>query len=331
MLQEYTTIIYSIVFLIIIYILFIGNLENLEAVMIGNAYTDLACVDDNLPIVRIPKNNGNTFTCASRDGVNCLYRNDYLIPTETVINKNYPGSGRNATTNPISISKVSCLQPPKSISDTEMNTLLSNWTGLDNKKKTDYTNAIIKNMKYKSVNEYLASDGIRGGPSNLTNEFGKDTKTIYNELSSIKRGNNKYPGYFDISCTQNGLNDPNHWCGKVFNKFNEQNCNKSDFENAPYSSVCKTFTDYKNSPALNSDKTISSYITNVSCDPLNKSNIDMCQTKCTRNANLNGRGGLSGEWNKNCQDKCTNPGWVPDDCCNPDNPQLTTLCSNRPI
>lgn len=71
--------------------------------------------------------------------------------------------------------------------------------------------ANVKCFKQKSdkgpvtdFNKYVSTDGIR---NKSTQSF-----KLFNDLS-----NNVYPNYKAINCTPNGLNDPSHVCGKLYN------------------------------------------------------------------------------------------------------------------
>lgn len=55
--------------------------ENLEAVISGNAFTDLRCLDDSLPIYRFinKSKDTQTFQCLSKDKINCMVRSDFNV------------------------------------------------------------------------------------------------------------------------------------------------------------------------------------------------------------------------------------------------------------
>lgn len=89
---------YIILFLAVIYFLFIHNMEGAENTDapqtifgVRNAFTGLHCYDNNLPIVSV---DANTFTCISKDGVNCLTRDELKVPRENV----YDANGKIITT-----------------------------------------------------------------------------------------------------------------------------------------------------------------------------------------------------------------------------------------
>lgn len=64
--------------LFLLYTLFFKGKETLNAIIAGNAFTDLRCIDDSKPLVRII--DSKTFQCLSKDGTNCLMRNDFGVP-----------------------------------------------------------------------------------------------------------------------------------------------------------------------------------------------------------------------------------------------------------
>lgn len=78
----YNVLIIGLIILIILFFfggLLLSKTETLNAIIAGNAFTDLRCIDDTHPIVRII--DSKTLQCLSKDGTNCLTRNDYNIPT----------------------------------------------------------------------------------------------------------------------------------------------------------------------------------------------------------------------------------------------------------
>lgn len=66
-----------ILFLAFVYFSFF-RIENLDATVSTNPFSDLRCIDDSLPIVRIIDN--KTFQCLTKDNTNCMNRNDFSIP-----------------------------------------------------------------------------------------------------------------------------------------------------------------------------------------------------------------------------------------------------------
>ena len=90
MLTSSTNTLYIILFLAVIYFIFIHSIEGIENTPqtifgVRNPFTGLRCYDNNLPIVSI---DSNTFTCISKDGINCLTRDDLKIPRENIYDAN---------------------------------------------------------------------------------------------------------------------------------------------------------------------------------------------------------------------------------------------------
>lgn len=53
------------------------RMENLDATVSTNPFSNLRCIEDALPIVRILDN--KTFQCLSRDNTNCMMRSDFKL------------------------------------------------------------------------------------------------------------------------------------------------------------------------------------------------------------------------------------------------------------
>lgn len=73
-----TDLLILVVVLFVLYNLFSKKKETLDAVIAGNAFSDLRCLDDSKPIVRIV--DSKTLQCLSKDGSNCLTRQDFGVP-----------------------------------------------------------------------------------------------------------------------------------------------------------------------------------------------------------------------------------------------------------
>lgn len=213
-----------IAILFFIYYFFISKNEKLEnsppppPTIFGstNAFTGLYCVDNNLPIVRtVDVDNGKTFQCISRNGNNCMTRSDLLTPEFLTDTKGRSKDGKIIE----SVSPVVC--------DLDLNM-----------GKCDATFDLIKQPKtYKDINgndinnqctqfnKYITRDAVVNAkmPSNA----------IYKELES---GNNQNYKFF--TCTQDALNDPNHWCGQVKQKLANTVCKKRDFEQGMFKNEC---------------------------------------------------------------------------------------------
>jgi hypothetical protein len=183
---------------------------------VRNAFTGLKCYDDNLPIVSA---DSNTFTCISKDGVNCLTRDQLLVPRNTkVVNGKLVTSSvlcRNVTNRNIT-TWVS--GKPYNIGDSVVyqgrSYLVINNIPADKTKFPPSQKDVERFWKKADdINTYLAKDGIRqiaGGSSN------PNTRDVFNDLDAN--------GYYTMECTLNGLNDPNHWCSKVYNSVDKM-CN----------------------------------------------------------------------------------------------------------
>lgn len=183
---------------------------------VRNAFTGLRCYDDNLPIVSV---DSNTFTCISKDGVNCLTRDQLLIPKETQVNNGKLVKStvlcRNVTNRNVTTWQVG---NPYNIGDSVIykgrayiviNNIPADKTSL----VPSHKDAERFWKKADDINTYLAKDGIRqlaGGPSK------PNTRDVFNDLDAN--------GYYTIDCTLNGLNDTNHWCSKVYDSVNTM-CN----------------------------------------------------------------------------------------------------------
>lgn len=76
--------------------------------------------------------------------------------------------------------------------------------------------------KDPDFNKYISTDGIRNKSST--------SYKLFNDL-----GKNNYPNYKAMNCTPNGLNDPTHICGKLYNSFinNVTYCPLEEFAKNP--------------------------------------------------------------------------------------------------
>jgi hypothetical protein len=102
-----------------------------------------------------------------------------------------------------------------------------------------------KQDKNYNVNTFLSKDGIRqlaGGPNKL------NTRDVFNDLDSN--------GYYTIECNQPALNDPNHWCGKVYksvdnmcNSFVRPDGKPDEFTKSMYTECTGTLATFKNTAA----------------------------------------------------------------------------------
>ena len=213
---------------------------------VRNAFTGLKCYDDNLPIVSV---DSNTFSCISKDGQNCLTRDQLLIPKNTqVVNGKLVTSSvlcRNVTNRSVTTWQSG---KPYNIGDSVVyqgrsylviNNIPADKTALI----PSHKDAERFWKKADDINTYLAKDGIRqlaGGPSK------PNTRDVFNDLDAN--------GYYTLECTLNGLNDPNHWCSKVSNSVDTM-CNSwvnpdgtpDRFSRDSYPECSGTLQTYKNS------------------------------------------------------------------------------------
>lgn len=82
----------TVIFILVLYFVFIHKFEGIENTTVpqtifgvNNAFTGLHCYDDSLPIVSV---DSNTLTCISKDGKNCLMRDDLKIPRDNILDTN---------------------------------------------------------------------------------------------------------------------------------------------------------------------------------------------------------------------------------------------------
>lgn len=192
--------------------------EMFSGLIVENAFTDTKCVDDTLPLLKFhPRSKMNetdidaphTFRCLSLDGTTCIDRNNLDIPALTPNGKGgYSG--------------YHC------------------------------TNTMEGDKSVKNVNFYLSRDGIvQANPQRSKYLKGQQvTKTAkaffdFDYLTqpdtfftppSVKVLQNKNVKY--LTCTQDGIRNPNHWCGKIWNKIQPQ-CETEKGKYGEYQSICK--------------------------------------------------------------------------------------------
>lgn len=183
---------------------------------VRNPFTGLRCYDENLPIVSV---DANTFTCISKDGQNCLTRDELLIPKTSEIkdgkvtkslvlcrNRDNRHITNWAPGKPYNVGDVAVFQ---GIGYLVINNIPADKTQMAPPQKDVETFW----KKIDDINTYLVKDGLRqlpGGPSN------PNTRDVFIDLDQN--------GYYTIECTLNGLNDPNHWCNKVYDSVDKM-CN----------------------------------------------------------------------------------------------------------
>jgi hypothetical protein len=89
-----TSFLLLVIAILIGYIIFfhVGSSEGLSdeaGIGMGNPFTDAACVDDSVPIITY--NNSGSVSCISKDGNNCLMRDD-LVPKMTTGSSGSPST-----------------------------------------------------------------------------------------------------------------------------------------------------------------------------------------------------------------------------------------------
>jgi hypothetical protein len=188
--------------------------------VVENAFTDTRCVNDSLPLVRFfPRPDGEsfapyTFRCLSIDGQNCITRDSLDVPK-----------------------------------------LVKNSKG----KYDGYhcTDTMFDGQSVKNVNFYLSRDGLvqtnpqrsnylAGRPVSKTAKafFDFDYLTQQDKFfdgSKVKIQKNKNTKY--LTCTPDGLKNPNHWCGQVWNQIQPQ-CSTERGKFGEYQTICKNVPVY---------------------------------------------------------------------------------------
>jgi hypothetical protein len=133
------------------------RMESLDATVSTNPFSDLRCIGDNLPIVRILDN--KTFQCLSRDNTNCMMRSDFNLS--------------------------------------------------DNVKCGDVNTTLVKEIRNKN----------------------SPVTRVYKDLD-------QNTNYSLLTCNPQGLNNPDHWCGKLWSNIKDR-CNKPEGKYGALSSPCK--------------------------------------------------------------------------------------------
>ena len=133
------------------------RMENLDATVSTNPFSDLRCIGDALPIVRILDN--KTFQCLSRDNTNCMMRSDFKLEN---------------------------------------------------------------NVKCGDINTTLVKE-IRNKNSPVTQ--------VYKDLD-------QNTNYSLLTCNPQGLNNTDHWCGKLWANI-QSRCDKQEGKYGFLSSPCK--------------------------------------------------------------------------------------------
>lgn len=151
---------------VLCYMLFKNIKEGLDAVVVTNAFSNLRCISDNLPIVRLVDN--KTFQCLSKnnnDYENCMLRSDFKIP--------------------------------------------------DNVKCNDINTFLIKEIRNKN----------------------SPVRKVYDDLE-------KNVNYNLLTCNQDGLTNPDHWCGQTYNYIKNEKCTSNEGKFGLWVNPCKNIPQY---------------------------------------------------------------------------------------
>jgi hypothetical protein len=209
--------------------------ETFSGLVVENAFSDTKCVDDALPLVKFyPRSDGQsfapyTFRCLSIDGKECINRENLDVPK---LEKN-------------------------------------------NKGKYDgyhCTDTMVNGQSVRNVNFYLSRDGlVQANPQRskyLTGQqVGKTAKAFFDfdyltqndafftgpKVKVQKNTNVKY-----LTCTPDGLKNPDHWCGKVWNKILPQ-CSTERGKYGEYQTICQNVPKYMSEPNVGKDVIEMSY------------------------------------------------------------------------
>lgn len=176
-------------------------------IIVDNAFTDTKCVSDNLPLLRFhPRENPNTFRCLSVDGQNCINRNSLAIPS----------------TIPCKDVTKYCDMSKASASDA--------WC-------TQEVNG--QNVSIKGVNNWLSKDAVRNAKANPSVPVSKAFQDYENLRSLAPNDPALNKNVKLLTCTPDGLSNPNHWCGQVWNTINSE-CNTPRGQHGEYKTLCDT-------------------------------------------------------------------------------------------
>ena len=208
----------TLVLFVFYYFLNLDKKEHLDAVVVTNAFSDLRCVSDDLPIVRLIDN--KSVQCLSKnenDTQNCMMRSDF---------------------------------------------------------------AIGANIKCNDINTHLVKQ-IRDKNSPVTK--------VYNNLESNTN-------YNLLTCNPEAMNDPSHWCGKIYNVVKNEKCNSNEGKYGLWVNPCKQMPEYAASSPKGSKTSI-----------VNKTQILQAKAEAKLNSDISRNKGLCGSI-KNCSDELTTGG-----------------------
>lgn len=173
------------------------RMENLDATVSTNPFSDLRCIDNGLPIVRILNN--KTFQCLSRDNTNCMLRSDFKLQD---------------------------------------------------------------NVKCGDVNTTLVKE-IRNRNSPVTQ--------VYSDLD-------KNVNYSLLTCNPQGLNNSDHWCGKLWTNVKDR-CDKPEGKFGFLSSPCKQIPTFLTASGNTSDVDIVTRDQIIESKAIAKARVDAARAR----------------------------------------------------
>lgn len=174
------------------------TMENVFAV--GNAFTGLECINDNLPLYSI--NNDRTITVLGNASGTPLYRNDLKIPQNII-----------------------CRANVKTIPEWKNDRYYNQGdTVMFNRRAYTAKTAVPVSAQFditqwtlaSDLNTFVSKDGIRQLPGG---QSAPNTRDVFNKLSS--------EGYTQLKCEPVALSDVSHYCKKIYDSFDEW-CNTLD-------------------------------------------------------------------------------------------------------
>jgi hypothetical protein len=211
------------------------KLQNIQKTVLGttNPFTGLFCVNDEMPIVRSVEapEGGKTLQCISRNGNDCMTRKDLTAPDFFTGTDGKDSKNQDIITHSPLVCDL----------DLNMTPCKDAFQKID--KPFTYVNrrGNTTNNKCVQFNKYITQDAIRN-PKEPPN-------SIFRELDSNQNPNHKY-----FTCTQAGLKDPEHWCGKVYNTLKDTVCKKRDILQGPlFTSVCKDVDTFSKTESANTE------------------------------------------------------------------------------
>lgn len=96
----------------------------------------------------------------------------------------------------------------------------------------------------KNVNKFLTTDGLRNVRINPTLKISQ----VFNDFENLRLLNDNDTKLNRniklMTCTPEGLQDSNHWCGKVWNHLQTTECSRKDAKFRSYRDVCKKVPEF---------------------------------------------------------------------------------------